>query len=255
MGTTYQAPAIRRAADLLEHLAEAAQPPTLSELSRALGVGKSSVHGLLQALEDLGWVARVGPGYGIGPGFLDLARRAAATGDLATLARPVLERLAEDLGEAAFVGVSRGETVVVLDWVEGRGDLRLSSRPGLALPRFAGALGKVFLAALPPAGARAALEGVALPRFTERSVTDPAEFLREVEATRARGYAVDDEEYLRGVRAVAAPISRGGQAVAALWVAGFATRLTDGRLARAGELLVEAAAGIGRRLTPARVPP
>ncbi|MBE0616415.1 MAG: helix-turn-helix domain-containing protein, partial [Proteobacteria bacterium] len=77
MATTYQAPAIRRAALILERLSESTQPPTLSELSRALGYGKSTVHGLLQCLESLGWVARAGNRYRVGPGLLELVRRAA----------------------------------------------------------------------------------------------------------------------------------------------------------------------------------
>jgi len=255
MAKTYKAPAIRRAAEILEHLSECADPPTLSELSRGLGYGKSTVHGLLQSLESLGWVARAGNGYALGPGLLELARRAAAAGDLGALARRPMEDLAERLGEAVFVGKPRGDVVVVLDWVEGRGDLRVSSRPGMELPLFAGALGKVFLAALPREEARAALERTELPRFTDRSITDPEEFLREVDRARTLGDAVDDEEYLRGVRAVAAPVLCGGKAVAALWVAGFTSRLTDDQVVAAGALLVRAVATVSRGLFPAPATP
>ncbi|MBE0617250.1 MAG: IclR family transcriptional regulator C-terminal domain-containing protein, partial [Proteobacteria bacterium] len=101
--------------------------------------------------------------------------------------------------------------------------------------------------------AMAALAGAELPRFTERSITDHGDFLREVERTRAQGYAVDDEEYLRGVRAVAAPVRYGGKAVAALWVAGFASRLTQEQLATAGALLVRAAETLSRGLATSPV--
>ena len=250
MPTNYRAPAIGRAARILEHLAAAGEPPTLSQLARDLGYGKSSTHGLLQGLESLGWVARSREGYRLGPGFLDLARRVAEAGDLAARARPHMERLAEELGEAVFVGAPRGDVVVVLDAAEGRGELRLSSRPGMEIPRFAAAPGKVFLASLPPDQARAALGDGPLPRFTERSITDPAQFMREVDLAWARGYALDDEEYLKGVRAVAAPVRCGAETVAALWVAGFASRLTDGRLRHAADLTVRAAEAISRALSP-----
>ncbi len=250
MPTNYRAPAIGRAARILDYLASGGETPTLSQLSRDLGYGKSSTHGLLQGLEGLGWVARCRQGYRLGPAFLDLARKVAEAGDLATLARPHIERLAEELGEAVFVGEPRGDVVVVLGAAEGRGELRLSSRPGMEIPRHAGALGKVFLAALPADEAGAALADVTLPRFTERSITDPAHFLREVDFTRARGYALDDEEYLSGVRAVAAPVQRGAETVAALWVAGFASRLTDDRLRDAATLTVRAAEAVSHDLSP-----
>lgn len=255
MTTTYKAPAIRRAASILEHLAAGDAPPTLSELSRALGYGKSSIHGLLQGLESLGWVARSGRGYQVGPGFLALARKATLAMDLGGHARPHMERLAEQLGEAVFLGKRRGDVVVVLDSVEGRGDLRLTSRPGMELPLYAAALGKILLAALPAEEARSTLEATELPRFTERSITDRERFLREVELARARGYAVDDEEYLRGVRAAAAPVRCGAQTVAALWVAGFASRLTEARLTEAATLVARATEGISRGLLPSPTPP
>jgi len=250
MPTNYRAPAIGRAARILEHLAAAGVPPTLSQLARGLGYGKSSTHGLLQGLESLGWVARSREGYRLGPGFLDLARRVLEGGDLAARARPHMERLAEELGEAVFVGEPRGDVVVVLHAAEGRGELRLSSRPGMEIPRFAAALGKVFLASLPPEAARAALGDAPLPRFTERSITDPEHYMREVDLAWARGYALDDEEYVKGVRAVAAPVRCGAETVAALWVAGFTSRLTDARFRDAANLTVRAAEAVSRELSP-----
>jgi IclR family acetate operon transcriptional repressor len=87
----------------------------------------------------------------------------------------------------------------------------------------------------------AALGDGALPRFTDLTIADPEAFRREIEQTRERGYGVDDEEYLKGVRAVVAPVCCNGETVAALWVAGFSATMSDGRFsAAAGHLLREA---------------
>ena len=57
------------------------------------------------------------------------------------------------------------------------------------LPRFAGSVGKVLLAALPPDEAEAIVRGQALPAFTPRSIVDPDVYLEQVAQARRRGYA------------------------------------------------------------------
>jgi DNA-binding IclR family transcriptional regulator len=156
--------------------------------------------------------------------------------------------LAEGLGESAFLGFRRGDRVVVQDCVEGGHEMCVAARPGVSMPLLAGATGKVFLAGMEPEDVRAAIGNGALPRFTERTITDPEAFLLEIERTRERGYGVDDEEYLKGVRAVVAPVRCGGETVAALWVAGFSASLSAERFPVAAEQLVSEAVTCGRLL-------
>lgn len=247
----YKAPAIQRAARILDHLSECATPPSLSDVARTLGYGKSTTHGLLHALEAAGWVEKVDGGFQLGRRLLGLARRSAGYPEVVETARPFLEELVRRFGESACVGRPQGEHVLIQDCVEGYGGMRVTLRRGILLPLYAAATGKVFLAALPPAEARERVARTELPSFTERSVTDPEAFLAEVERCRVRGYAVDDEEYLRGVRALAAPIRSGDATIAAIWLVGFSVSFTDAVLARAAEELTRAAMLISRLLTPA----
>jgi len=244
----YKAPAIPRAAAILDYVSRCARPPTLSELARSLGFGKSTVHGLLRSLEGVGWLERSGSGFHIGAGLAVLASRASRVREVAALAKPFMKALSDKLGETVLIGTEQGEVMVVLDCVEGSGDMRLSSRPGMELPKFAAATGKVLLAEMPPDEAAAALAAHELPRFTKRSITDRAQFLAEVERARTVGYATDDEEYLSGVRAVAAPIRCGDRCMLALWVAGFASRLSGDRLVRAGEEVRRTAEAVSRQM-------
>ena len=73
-------------------------------------------------------------------------------------------------------------------------------------PLFAGAVGKVFLACMPEEQAAKIVKSKGLPRFTENSIVDPASYYRELKRVREKGYAIDDEEYIMGVRAVASPL-------------------------------------------------
>jgi len=244
----YKAPAIPRAAAILDYVARCARPPTLSEIARALGYGKSTVHGLLGSLQGVGWLERSGGGFRIGAGLAALASRASRVREIAAMARPWMEALAEKLGETVLIGSEQGDVMVILDCVEGTGEMRLSSRPGMELPKFAAATGKILLAQLSPADAAAALAETELPRFTKRSIIDAGQFLAEVERTRTLGYATDDEEYLSGVRAVAAAIHCGNGCMLAVWVAGFASRLAGDRLSRAGEEVRKTAEALSRQV-------
>jgi IclR family KDG regulon transcriptional repressor len=246
----YHPPAIHRAVRLLNYLAEHHDASTLSELARILGYSKSSLLGILRVLEAEDWVRRDESqrGYRLGRGLLELARQAFGLWELPTVARPLMERAAERFGESVFLGRRQGDRVVILACVEGRSEMRVTSPPGTTLPLLAAATGKVFLAGMDPEEARKKLNESPLSRFTDRSIQTPEAFLAEVARTRKLGYALDDEEYLRGIRAVAVPVRRGESTVAALWVVGFLSNLTDEKMLRAAQELVDAAGILSRLL-------
>jgi DNA-binding IclR family transcriptional regulator len=66
-----------------------------------------------------------------------------------------------------------------------------------------------------------------LKRYTSKSVVDPRQFLKEVGKVKEKGYAIDQEEYILGVRAVAAPIQTATLPPAAVWVVGFTSTLDE----------------------------
>jgi len=236
----YTSPAIRRAVDVLGCLAGRPGPVRLSEVARELECGKSTALGILRTLEEVGWVVKdsAGVGYSVGEGLLALTRKAFGERSVAEVSRPLLEKLAERGGESAFLGFLREGRIVIDACVEGGHEMCIAARPGGSLPLLAGATGKVFLAGMTDEEARSRVTEAPLPGFTGRAITDPERFLEQVSKARELGYATDEEEYLRGVRAVAAPIHRGDEMVAAIWVAGFSSRLTDERLSVVrGELL------------------
>lgn len=252
MSQAYIPRSVLRAARVLDLLATHGRPMRLSEISRSLGISKSSLLGVLSALEVLGWLEREGSrgAYRTGRGLLELSRKAFGQWDLPVVARPFMEQLADRLGESVFLGLLQGQHVVILACVEGKSDMRVISRPGTSLPLLAGAVGKVLLASMEPHEAKRFLERTALPRFTDRSICDPAKFLEEVDKARSRGYAMDDEEYLKGVRAVAAPLSGPAGALGAIWLVGFSSRLSLEALDEAGKELLAISRLLSRLVFP-----
>jgi IclR family KDG regulon transcriptional repressor len=128
------------------------------------------------------------------------------------------------------VGVVNGDHVTILEVVESHNEMKITSPPGTRLPLLAGATGKVFLAQFEEKKAREIVQKMGLVRYTSKSLTDSKAFLREVEEAKRRGYAIDDEEYLLGVRAVAATIQTPSLSPGAIWVVGFTSSLNGPKM-------------------------
>lgn len=227
----YTAPTVGKTFRILQSISRSPQGQTISELSQQLGISKSTVYGISVALEELGVVIRDPDTrrFRLGATLFELGRAAFARIDVKDVARPFMEKLMRKTGESVFLGIRNQEHVTILDTVESPQDLKITSPIGTTIPLLAGAVGKVFLADMEEKKATALLHK-GLPRFTDRSITDLPAYNRQLQKARETGHAVDDEEYISGVRAVAAPIRSNGNLLAAVWVVGFTPRLGDEKL-------------------------
>jgi DNA-binding IclR family transcriptional regulator len=230
--TGYFAPSVKKAFQILQMIADSPSGLGVSDLSKKLGMGKSTVHGITMGLEALGVLVRdpVQKKFNLGFTLLELCRKGYGKIELRDVARGPIERLMEKVGETVFLGVTNGDHVTILDMVESQNDMKITSPPGTRLPLLAAATGKVFLAQFEEKKAREIIQKMGLARFTPKSIFDPKKFLKEAAETKKRGYAVDDEEYMSGVRAVAAPIQAASPPLAAIWVVGFTSSLDDQKM-------------------------
>jgi DNA-binding IclR family transcriptional regulator len=194
---------IEKAVDVLFHLHTSALPVGVTQLGRAVGLPKSSVHRLLASLLSRGLVQQdERGGYEPGIGLVALGLGAQERDPLVSAARPVLEVEAAATGETVFLVAARSGRLVVLDKAEGTGFLRASPQVGSAVPVHATAVGKLFLAFGGAPRLRAPLE-----RFTEHTPANLAELERAVARARRDGTATSREEWLPGLCVIAAPIS------------------------------------------------
>ena len=237
---------MERGAQLLVHVVEEEEAPTVGELAQLAGLPKSTTSRLVGALERQGLVQR-DPARGAikpGPVLLRYARKETSGLDLVELAGTALERLARASGETANLGVATSTAVEMLDQRDSRHILGSTNWVGQRVPHHGSVIGKVFLAdgTLP-------LPDSPLERLAPRTITDPAELRRDFERTRARGYATAVDELEPGLWAVAAPVrDAGGIVVAALSVSGPTVRLHDGLLDELGRLVRDEAADLSTRI-------
>jgi DNA-binding IclR family transcriptional regulator len=245
-------PAVLKAFKLIETISLSDKPLGVSELSRRLQMGKSTVHGLVTTLETLGVLEAVNGSkrYVLGPRLSILCSRASAGADLRQIARPALERLAATTEQTSFLGLQSDGQVTILDIAHGRPALAISAPLGSSIPLLAGAVGKVILASWDAQRRRRFLAENKLPAFTQASIASPEAYEKAVEQTQARGVAVDLDEYVDGVRAAAAPVlGPQNQLVAVLWVAGFSRHIDERRLESIAQAVVREAGEISGRLS------
>lgn len=199
------APAVTRAAALLNVLAEpGAGPMGPSDLSRRLGLPKSSIANLCSALEGVGFVSRIDGRYELGPQLLALGGAYLRQSDDLSTFRDVTKRLSVASRETVQLGTLDGLNVVYLARHDGTQPIRLASDIGGRMPAVCTGLGKAMLARLDPHVAEDRLRQVTVfPALTQNSIRNIPDLLAELERTRARGYAIDDEENTVGVMCLA----------------------------------------------------
>jgi IclR family transcriptional regulator, acetate operon repressor len=240
---------VDRAIDVLEYLAEH-EDVAVTDLAAALAVHKSTAFRLLAALETRGLVEQVSERgrYRLGFGLVRLAGAAASRLDLVEQSRPVIRRLATQIGETVNVARLEDDAVINIDQVLGGATVATQNWVGQRTPLHATSNGKVLLAFADP-GERARLLARPLEVLTPATITDRATLEAELARTVASGWASTREELELGLNAIAAPIrGRDGTVVAAVSLSGPSYRLSPDRFEAVAGFVVAAGIEISRRL-------
>jgi DNA-binding IclR family transcriptional regulator len=201
----------------------------LTEISKMIGLHKSTVHRLLATLEIRGFVRREqSDRYRIGWSILELTSGIYRSGDFSTVVFPEMTALRDRIGETISLYVRSGFERIRIQAVEGVHAVRRVANIGLRFPLHIGASGKVLLAFCnEPLLDQMEAAGTLPESF------DKAEFERQLDDIQRRGYAVTFEEREVGAAAVAAPIiNRHNQVSAALSISGPVDRFTDDKIER-----------------------
>lgn len=243
--TTPRVRAVDRALDALELLAAREGPATLSELSREVGVPKSTLLGILRTLVARGWLQETAGGFAIGSGSLAVGTAYVNSDWVVDHAAPVLDGLLASLGETVHLACLDGADVLYLAKRESTHALRMFSAIGRRLPAHATALGKAMLAEKGDDAVRT-LTAHPLEALTPHTITDPTALVAEVHQTRERGYAVDRGENAEGICCFAVALPAGEAGPHAISVSIPVLRLTPELEDRATQALLAARGSFAR---------
>lgn len=243
---------VAKVLDILEHVAAARQPVSVSDLARATGFTVSTAYRLVQTLVARGYVDQQDGhrNYVLGTRIYQIAGAYLHGSDLATLARPHLEALRDELGETVYLVIfSQGE-IVQLCKADGPQVVSASIRSAEREPAYCTATGKVLLSGLAPEALRSYLAGVKLAPYTAQTITSRTQLTRQIAAVRDDGFALDLEEYAENLCCLAVPVRHphGGQIAAAVSVAMPKLRFKRSSVPRWSQLLEERAALIAQPL-------
>ena len=240
-----------KALGVLDLIGAAPHGMSNAELLDTAGLPKTTLYRILATLVERGLVRRdqVRRVYRLGFRYLELVRNAYLMPDLVAAASAELRSLRDLTGETSYLAVLDGGAVLSLERCDGAHSQRSAATLGQSKPLHCTGQGKAILSRLPKDECEALVRSITLDPLTPHTITDRRRLQIELGITTARGYAIDDEEIVLGVRCVAAPIvDSAGQVRGALSVAGPAYRLSLARLELLGPELAEAARRVGSQL-------
>ncbi|HEY1208530.1 MAG TPA: IclR family transcriptional regulator [Terracidiphilus sp.] len=243
---TYKVQALDRAFAVLDLLGESGTPMGLAQVASSLQLHKSTAHRFLMVLEKHRMVERTPGGkFRLGLRLFDLGNRAIEQYDLRERAQPHLKRLVAETEETAHLCILEGAHVIYIDKIEPARSVRMITRIGASNPVHCTSVGKAILAFLPEERITDILSRLRFDRYTSRTITTVEALRAEIEKTRRRGYAVDDEEYEEGLRCIAVPVLDAQRMpVAAVSVSGPSFRVTAQKLPAIANYLLQCVRGI-----------
>jgi len=232
-----------RALDVLETLAGSERPLTLAEIATRTGFSRTAAYNVVTTYEIRGLVRRdPNNRYVLGWGLFALGEQARYRSDLSDAARPLVDDLAEHTGETVLLGVLDQDSVIYVEKAESRRSVRMVEAPGRRLPLHESVTGLVLLAH-------------AAPEFRDRYVAavgdsvDHEQLLETAAAIRSSGFATSVQDLDPDLTSASVPVHGPlGDPIAALTVAGPASRLTRERIEQFVPQILGAAAAISKAL-------
>lgn len=231
-----------KALDVLEAVA-GTSGMTVAEIAAKVGLNRSTTHRLVQTLKAMHYLQPTpgGRGFEVGLKLLPLAARQLDTNRVRLAALPHLNALAQDSGERVNLGVLFDGELLYLAGVEKPSLPNMYSRFGKLAPIHCSSLGKAIIAQYPDDEVRTMLGAKPLVRQTENTIVEIDALLRDLDETRRRGFAFDNQEHLTNAFCIAAPVFDGGdRPCAAVGITGSDRDLVLGmapKVKRAAEII------------------
>lgn len=240
-----------RVLDILDLISKGNKPFTMTEISQTLGLPKSSTFELVYTLLEKGFIDYADKElktFKLGLKTFEVGASFLTKTDLHRVARPFLEELNAKTGETVFLAVEDQGEVVYLDKMEALSSVKTTANLGSRNPMYRTGLGKALLAAYLPERVKEIVGDGEFVTKTEYSIANYSQLLNELEQTRLRGYAIDNQENEPDIYCLAAPIYNGlNKPIAAVSIAGFSPRIKE-RQQELSKLLIETVLSISKRL-------
>jgi IclR family transcriptional regulator, pca regulon regulatory protein len=200
---------------------------TLSDVAKLTGITRAAARRYLLTLTKLKYAEFDGRYFSLTPRILRLGYAYLSSASLSAQVQPFLERISEETGESSSAAILDGDNIVYIARSATRRIMSIGLGVGSRLPAHCTALGRAILAYQSEDELRAYLQRVRLEARTPKTITDKSAFQDALEATRAQGFAIVDEELEYGLRSIAVPVvQKNGKVTMALNLSAQAGRIS-----------------------------
>lgn len=241
---------IDRAVAILDCFSEEKKELKLSEISERLGLNKSTVHGIISTLKYHGFISQdeETQKYKLGIRFVQFGDLVINSMNIRNAAVPVIDAVCEKIEETVHVAMLDGLDVVWIEKRECTKSIKTSTKIGARLPAYTTADGKIIICYQNKDKIKNYLPK-RIPQYTKNTITNKGEFIKKLEEMKKNGYAIDNEEYVEGLKCVAAPIfDHDGKVRFSLSTTGPAFRMNEERIKELIVIIKEAANEISHRI-------
>ena len=193
---------------VIEQIAKAGVPVTPTEVNAQIGLPKPTIHRLFSTLEEEGFLQRDMDGrtYSPGPRLREMAGGILSSLRIRTARQAVLKRVSREIGETCNIALPDRDSMTYLERVETEWPLRIQLPIGTRVPFYCTASGKMYLGSLATNHLKTYVAATDLERRTPNTITDPDALLEEIRGVREVGYALDREEFMEDMIALAVPV-------------------------------------------------
>lgn len=238
---------IEKAITLLDCFWTARRPLALTELVQMTGWAKSTIHGMLSSMTDSRVIEQneTDGKYRLGYHLFELGSAVNSSWSEISRARARLLHIVTTTKESSYLARLCGDDLLLAVCAEPSEGFRVSTEEGTRIPLHCTSQGKVILANLPEATAKAMLERKGMHAYTPRTIRDWETLRGQLEEIRQRGYALERSEYQVGLQSIGVPIFDGnGQCRYAISIVGVMRGTAWNEFDETLKLLMESAAAI-----------
>jgi len=242
--------ALDRGLKILELLAEH-DDLSITELARTLEVDKSTVSRLMETLRchDMVQLKKSTKRYQLGLRILHLGNSLEKNMNIIDIARPIIKDISDELKLSVHLCAFNNTMAYVIDQVDRESNYSVTATTGMIEPMHASSVGKCILAYRREDMLAQMLEHFEYTKYTENTIINEQDLLKELQKIKRQGYAIDDEEVTTGVRCVAVPVFGFVNHVRySIGISGTAEWMTDGNIRLCIDRLSRAAKKISKEL-------
>jgi len=236
----YVSQSVKKAFSILFTLADEENGIGLSNLSRKLGIHKTTLYRLLNSLIDLNIIEKKDLKYTLGMGLFELGSKVFVKKKIIDKIHPILNRFVVEINETVNLAELYTNKIIYLDKINSSRHLQIKTFIGAQIPTYCTALGKVMLASLPEQEMLDYISKITFEKIAKNTIVSSKKLIENLKEIKVKGYSIDKEEYEDGLMCVAVPLFiKKYDFCGAISVSGSKTRFDNDTIKKYAEKLIK----------------